>query len=121
MRKARLNAATGLAQLAFVIVPLLSCAMGPQVSMHPLGRSVAIDHFGAGEVPAATIQGCGGETLSWYLVNLATGEQVQSGTEYVSRGHMLTIQFPNLASGSYNVTFAVHGSAVAAANFSVRR
>ncbi len=107
------------------VLAFAGCASGPMVIPHPYGIEPhlhgmhALDHFGPGETPAVTLYGCSGETVSWVLTNLATGQEVRKGNQYMPVGHHWTVPFPNLPPASYYVVFAVHGSQIASARFLV--
>lgn len=67
------------------------------------------DTFVAGESPAIRIQGCGGHTILFLLVDSSTSKVIRGQEEYVGQGKNLHWPFPDLANGSYYVVLKVPG------------
>ena len=72
-------------------------------------QALTKDYFIAGEVPAIRIQGCGGYTARFLLIDRLTNKVLKGEMQYIGKGKTLYWPFPNLPEGSYRVVLKVPG------------
>ncbi|MHC4211842.1 MAG: hypothetical protein ACYSWP_00580 [Planctomycetota bacterium] len=68
-----------------------------------------VSQFKVGEIPAVKIKGCGGHTVLFIVVELATGKTVRSKSLYVRKGDTICWPLPKLKSGAYMASLRAPG------------
>jgi len=68
-----------------------------------------VDRFKCGEVPAIKIEGCGGHTAWFIVVELATRKTVRAESVDIPKGKTIYWPLPGLSPGSYRASLKVAG------------
>lgn len=115
----------GLALLLAIMI-LSSCATAPTVPVRPtvythaVGDSTPKDHFGPGKTVQITVYGYQGNTATFYIRDLFTGQIVYKRTECIpNESNGLTLTIDTLPSGAYSASVNIDGDDVGFWNFSV--
>ena len=80
---------------------------------------IRADRFGAGEIPAVVITGCGGRNVTVRVMDLSTNNVVKTYREYVPEDWTRWWWFKDLPAGSYKVELIIQGDVMATTAFTV--